>query len=325
MSPIASDRESAPLLRWPDLRRLGALAVGGAAACVVPRRWDVGLTTAWFELYRVLAAGTIDRIAARMERHLPGPPPGGSHRAAAERHVRARIEDMWGRVRGLRRHGFRPAIEVEGLEHARAALARGRGLLVWGLRVGSATVLKQGFAESGLPLVHLSRAEHGSPTLTRLGIGVVAPLYRRGEDDVLGERVQIPLDGSLGYLRTLGERLAANRCVSIFGEHPGRQSVEVAVLGIRRRFALGAPSLAWRHDAGLVTAYAVREGPFHYRVIVEEEMAVDRDIPRRRFAERAVHQFAGRLERAVLCHPADWQAWFYLDQIERPAAESESS
>ncbi len=107
------------------------------------------------------------------------------------------------------------------------------------------------------------------------------------------------------------ERLAANACVSIFGEHPGRQTVEVEILGIRRRLALGAPSIAWRAQAGLVTAYALRESAFRHRLVIEEELPVDRGMPRREFAEQAVHRFASRLEAVVLRHPAEWHSWFY--------------
>ena len=310
------------LFAWPDLRRLGALSAGVAAAQIWPRAWDVTLTAAWFHLYRTVAGSTIDEIATRMRYQLPASPGGEPHRSLAERHVRARIEDMWGRILGLHRHGYRPSIEVDGLDHVRGALARGRGVVVWCLRVGSATVLKQGFHAAGLPLHHLSRAEHGSLSTTRLGLGVVAPLYRRVEDAVLAERIQIPTGGSVAYLRTIADRLAANRCVSIFGEHAGRQSVEVEVLGTRRRFAFGAPSLAWRANAGLLTALSVREGPFRHRVVIDEEIPVDRDIPRKRFAECAVHAFAGRLEGCIRRHPADWQGWLYLDAIEREARPS---
>ena len=181
------------------------------------------------------------------------------------------------------------------------------------MRVGSATVIKRGFRESGLPLVHLSRVQHGSTTTTRLGTGVVAPIFRRVEDEALEERVQIPLGESLAYLRTLEDRLAANKCVSIFGEHPGRQTVVVEILGLPRRFALGAPSIAWRTGAGLVTAYALRESAYRHRLVIEEEMPIDRTTPRREVAELAVHRFAQRLEACVLRHPADWHGWFYAD------------
>jgi lauroyl/myristoyl acyltransferase len=280
---------------------------------VLPRRADPGILAFWLRLYRRLGAATLERLAARMERHLPSPWTGEPCARLAERYVEGRIEDMWGRVRGLRREHYAPAIEVEGIEHVRAALARGRGCVVWCMRLGSATAIKRGFREQGLPLVHLSRAEHGSTTTTRLGVGVVAPLFRRVEDSALAERVQIPLGESLAYLRVLEDRLAANRCISIFGEHKGRQSVEAGVLGIPRRFALGAPSIAWRAGSGLVTVYALRESAFRHRVVVEEELPVDRAMPRREFAELAVHWFARRLEAAVSRHPADWHGWFYLD------------
>jgi lauroyl/myristoyl acyltransferase len=282
------------------------------AAAVVPRSADPALVAAWSRAYRVLAAGAIDRVAGRMERHLPTPWTGEPYRRLAERHGEARIEDMWGRLRGLRRNGYQPHISVDGLDHLRAALARGRGAVIWCMRVGSATVIKLGFAQEGLALTHLSRAEHGSPTRTRLGIGVVAPLFRRVEDRALAERVQIPLGDSLTYLQTLSSRLAENRCVSIFGEHSGRQSVEVSILGIEMRLALGAPSIAWRAGAGLLTAYALRESAFHHRVVIEEELPVDRGMPRKQFAELAVRRFAGRLEACVLRHPAEWHRWFYL-------------
>jgi lauroyl/myristoyl acyltransferase len=279
---------------------------------VVPRSADVAITRSWFRLYRALAGKTIDRLAARLERHLPSPWSGEPYRALAEQHVERRIEDMWGRLRGLRRERYAPHIEVDGIEHVRAALARGRGVVVWCMRVGSATVIKRGFREQGLPLTHLSRVEHGSPTTTKLGIAVVAPLFRRVEDAALAERVQIPLGESLAYLHTLAERLAANACVSIFGEHPGRQAVEVEFLGMRRRLALGAPSIAWRAQAGLVTGYALRESAFRHRVVVEEELPVDRGMPRKEFAELAVRQFASRLEACILRHPAEWHGWFFL-------------
>jgi hypothetical protein len=46
--------------------------------------------------------------------------------------------------------------------------------------------------------------------------------------------------------------------------------------------------------------------------VVEEELPVDRAIPRREVADRAVHEFARRLEACVLRDPAQWQGWFYL-------------
>jgi lauroyl/myristoyl acyltransferase len=245
-----------------------------------------------------------------MERVLPAEACAGPAQLAEE-YVLMRLEDMWGRVRGVRRFGWRPRVEIEGLERVRRALDRGYGVILWGMRFASATVIKQGFYQAGLPLVHLSREQHGSPSLTRLGVGFVGPLYCRAENSYLAERVQIPLDGSLGYLKHLRERLRANACVSIFGEHEGRQGAEVEVLGARWRFALGAPSLAWMEGAELLTVYPLRTGPFQYRVVVDEPIAVDRSAPRKEFARQALAEFAARLERLIIAHPAQWQGWFY--------------
>jgi lauroyl/myristoyl acyltransferase len=35
-------------------------------------------------------------------------------------------------------------------------------------------------------------------------------------------------------------------------------------------------------------------------------------MPRKEFAEQAVHRFAARLEACILRHPAEWHGWFYL-------------
>ncbi len=87
------------------------------------------------------------------------------------------------------------------------------------------------------------------------------------------------------------------RCVSIFGEHPGRQTVEVDDPRHRgggsrsaRPRSPGARRPAWsRHTL-------CGNRPFRHRVVIEEEMPIDRGMPRREFAEQAVRRFASRLE-----------------------------
>jgi lauroyl/myristoyl acyltransferase len=179
--------------------------------------------------------------------------------------------------------------------------------------LSSGTAMKQAFYEAGLPLVHLSREEHGCFTQTTLGVRVVAPFFCRAENPYLAERVQIPLDGSLAYLNTLRRRLQENACVSIFGEHAGRQNGTVEVLGKPWSFALGAPSLAWSEGAALFTVHALRTAPFHYRVIVDPEIPVNRSLPRKIFARQALQEFARRLQRAIERQPGDWQSWSFGD------------
>jgi lauroyl/myristoyl acyltransferase len=320
------------LLCWQDVRQLAGLLGGSMAAAIVPRRWDPAVVGLLRSLQRACFPKALDQLAGKMARVLPADAC-NEPRPLAEEYATMRLEDMWGRVRGVRRHGWRPTIETEGLERVHKALERGRGAILWSMRFSSTTVIKQAFFRAGLPLTHLSREQHGSPSVTRLGVRVVSPLFCRAENSYLAERVQIPLDGSLGYLNQLRKRLRANACVSIFGEHEGRQSAEVEVLGARWRFALGAPSLAWLEGAELLTVLALRTAPFQYRVVIDEPIVVDRSAPRKEFAAQALAQFAERLERLIIAHPGQWQGWLYrsfeaaagtntLPQAERHASAS---
>lgn len=297
---------------WQDVRRICVLTCGGTLAQFVPERASRSVTHILLHAYRLLLAQTVRTLAQKIRNALPADTHSGP-RAIAEQHIVMRLEDIWGRLRGMRRFGWRPHIEWEGLERLDAALRDGRGIVLWSMRFSSATVLKQGFYRQGRPFVHLSRVDHGCSTLTTLGLRVAAPLYCRAENCYLKERVQIPLDESLHYVQTLRERLRAGNLVSIFGEHEGRQNHGAQLLGTTIKLALGAPSLAWLEDAALFTVAPIRVGPFRYRIVVDEAIPVDRAQPRRQFAEHAAQEYARRLEARILQHPADWQGWLYRE------------
>lgn len=295
-----------------DLRRISALACGAALALFVPERASVAVTRFLLRVYRTFLAETMRSVEGKIRTALPADVHPDA-RAIAELHILMRLEDIWGRLRGIRRFGWRPQIEWEGLERLNDALRGGRGIVLWSMRFSSATVLKQGFHREGLPFVHLSQIDHGSSTRTTLGLRVAAPLYCRAENCYLKERVQIPLDDSLHYVQTLRERLRAGNLVSIFGEHEGRQNYEARLLGTTLKLALGAPSLAWLEDAVLFTVAPIRLGPFRYRIVIDEAIPVNRAQPRRQFAEQAAQEYARRLEARILQNPADWQGWLYRE------------
>jgi len=307
---MASPDSYEGLIAGPDVRRLAGLLGGAAISLLIPQRMDPAVARAIHAAVNLLGRRLHRRIADNMRRALP-PDPGFDADAAADAFLLMFVEDAWGRSRGVRRFGWRPQVRVEGMDRLDAALARGRGAILWSLRFASATAIKQAFYHAGRPLVHLSRAEHGSPTRTRVGVDWAAPLYCRAENPYLAERVVIPLDRSLSYLKTLKRRLGENAAVSIFAEHTGRQNVPARVLSAEFEFAIGAPSLAWSEDAALLTASAHREGPFRYRIEIGEEIPVDRSISRKEFNQAAVSALAGRLEALIRRDPADWQGWMH--------------
>jgi len=306
---IGSEQQRA-LVSGPDLTRFAALAGGALLSSALPRRCDPAVARWLFRLYRRTFPADLDQVASRMSRVLPKAAP-AQIAALAESHAEMRIEEAWGRMCGAGLRAGQPEIEIEGMERLNRALRRGRGAILWSMRLSSSIAIKQGFHRVGKPLAHLSSEKHGSLSNSRFGIGVVAPLYCRAESAYLAGRIKIPLDGSPRYLVQLKELLRQNACVSIFGEHQGRQNAEATVFGEIWRFGLGAPSLAWSEDAALLTVYATRTGPFRYRVVIDEEIPVATSQPRKRFARAAVQEFAGRLERRILERPDDWQGWLY--------------
>lgn len=303
---------SSGFVAWRDVRRICTLTCGGLLAQCIPERASASVTRILLRAYQLLLDQNVRDLERKIGKALPADSrtdPG----AIAEQHILMRLEDVWGRLRGIRLFGWNPHIEWEGLERLDAPLHDGRGIILWSMRFSSATVLKQGFYRQRAPFVHLSRADHGSSTLTTLGLRVAAPLYCRAENCYLKERIQIPVDESLNYVQTLRERLRAGNLVSIFGEHEGRQNYEARLLGTTIKLALGAPSLAWLENAALFTVAPIRVGPFRYRILVDEAIPTDLAMPRRKFAEQAAQEYARRLEARILQHPADWQGWLYRE------------
>ncbi len=316
---MEAERQYEGLLRWPDILRLGKLLTGGLVAALTPYRFDQAAADTLLRLHPATRSGSTAELSALMAKTLAHRR-SGDWQALADEHARMTIEESWGRFRGMGPGRWRPTIEFSGEPHVRNALKAGRGAVFWCMRFSSGTVLKQGFHQIGLPLVHLSLAEHGAwGSRTTLGTSVISPLFSRAENPHLADRVIIPLGGSLGYLQTLRDHLRRNACVSIFAglsqtnerlrSRTGRQLVEVPFLTGNCGFATGAPSLAWVENSALLPAYTIRTGRFQYRVVVDEPIPIDRSIPRKEFLRRAVGEFAGRMERLVERYPADWQDW----------------
>ncbi|MBI3666262.1 MAG: hypothetical protein HY236_08575 [Acidobacteria bacterium] len=304
-----------PLATWRDWKRLAAISLGYLSAAIWPRRWDGWLIDRMASLFLLFAVEKVKQLANLMGQVLGPAATGCDLLQAARHHYYMRLEDAWGRIRDLHPQGWEPQVEAEGLEHVRQGLAAGRGVILWGMFFCGSTVTKAALWRAGIRLVHLSRADHGAPSLTRLGLGVAAALYCRAETRYLDRRIVIPLEGSPAYLRELMNLLDSNVCLSIAGEIAGKPSVCARLFGGAARFATGAPVLAWKKQSALLTCYVVREGRRRYRVVIEAPIATDRTLPRDEFVEAAVEQFARRLEDHIARHPADWQGWHMADRI----------
>ena len=120
----------------------------------------------------------------------------------------------------------------------------------------------------------------------------------------------MPVDGSLGYMRVLVQRLEENHCVYISGERLAtRQNIRAPLLGREALFAPGAPGLAWKVKSVLLPVHVVRDAPLRYRVIIDTPVTPDPALGKNEFVDDAIRRFAERVGRRVAEHPAGW-SWY---------------
>ncbi|MDX1385160.1 MAG: hypothetical protein R3190_16020, partial [Thermoanaerobaculia bacterium] len=128
-------------------------------------------------------------------------------------------------------------------------------------------------------------------------------------------RVAMAAPDRPGYFRDLVGELRGGAVVTVRGDHPAPAgSPRGRFLGRPTAFARGAPTLALRAGAELVTARVIRVGSCCYRLTVEPPIELSRE-DRDHFLAAAVAEFAGRLERNALAFPSDWEGWLWLQEL----------
>lgn len=297
-----------------DIASLALLSAGYLATAVVPGRADRWVVPRVISGPLLVRDPWVRYIEHRMRLVLGPVMPNADFRALAAEYCRMFRENQWMRWRAT--HGGTSPVRtmVDGLRHLESARARGHGVILWGMSFCETLVVKIGLHRAGIPLVHLSTEHHGAGwPATWVGLRLLAPFFTAAEMPYLAERVVIPADQSLGYMRVLMDRLAANACVSIAGDGVARrQNVPATVFGREAHFAPGAPGLAWKMKSALLPLHVVREAPLEYRIVIDEEIVVDRALDKAAFIGQAVGEFARRLERRVIEHPADFAWYSYL-------------
>jgi lauroyl/myristoyl acyltransferase len=223
-------------------------------------------------------------------------------------------------LRAYRPGGWRPRLELEGREHLDAAVAAGHGAVLWMSPFSYADlVTKMALADRGYAVSHLSAFSRGfSPnscwtwTRSRFGMKVLSPLRTNVEDRWIRERIVMPLDGGLAYMRTLEQRLRAGGLVSIRAGEVGQRTLDVPFLGGMVRLATGPASLALATDAALLPIYCMRRGPGDFVVAIEPPLRAAPGRSRRDAADDLVRAFAARLEAWVLRQPYLWSGWYQM-------------
>ena len=320
-----------PLLSRTDAFELLAIAVLAPIAWLVPERvWmPIGHVIS-LAIARLWPAVTRARVAT-LARALGPRRVDGTLAALRVAIMDGYMEERLELLRAHRPRGWRPRLRLHGRAHLYAALARGRGAVVWTPPFSYADlVVKMALHDAGVAPTHLSVAARGfSPNSclvwnpTRFGGAVLSPLRTRVEDRYLHGRVALPPDGSLAYVRRLERRLRENGVVSIRAGENGSRVVEVPFLEGHLRLATGAPSLALAAGAALLPVFSVRTGPGAFDVVIEPPLAPAETSSRHDAVDELAARYARLLEQHVLRHPELWSGWYTMrldgDATERAA------
>ena len=201
---------------------------------------------------------------------------------------------------------WRPVVQLQGREHLDAALADGRGAVLWVAPMVLSTLLvKIALYDAGYRVAHLSVPWHGLAR-TLFGRWLVNSRAVAVEERFV-ERVVIPAEGRPNAaLAELGRRLRRNEVVTITAVGNANRPVEVPFLGGHLRLGPGAPRLALAHRAPLLAAITTRNGAGAFRVTLEL-LPADTSDPDGNAIERLARSFAEAYARGVVENPALWR------------------
>lgn len=210
--------------------------------------------------------------------------------------------------------GWAPSYALEGQERLTAALARGKGAVLWVAHFCfSPLVTKMALSELGYAVSHISRPEHGFSG-TRFGIRYLNPTRCKAEGRYLRQRIVFDSANPAASLREAERALRRNELVSITaGAWEGRRVVRGPLLGGTLELATGAPSLALHCGAALLPVFTTRnpEGG-GFRVSLGDELPVS-GAGKAEALTAATAGFLAQIEAEIRAAPEQWRGWKYLD------------
>ncbi len=219
----------------------------------------------------------------------------------------------------LREHapwGWNARIAVSGRQHIDAALAAGRGAVLWYCPFTHADIVfKRGLHEAGYRVNHLSAATHGFSD-TRFGMTVLNPVKTSVERRYLKERCVMGDTGVGEVIRDLLDRLRRNELVSVTALQTGRRTGVRSLFGGTLRLAKGAPGFALGTGAALIPIFVVPAAG-GYEIRVEPPLRATSDGVDAA-EEECISAYVPLLERYVVAYPCLWRGWLGSPSYWRP-------
>ena len=188
----------------------------------------------------------------------------------------------------------RSRVEVVGLEHGHAALAKGAGVVAVTLHLGSFELAMRAMPTAGIPITVIGR-----PLGNRLLRDEIKRQRESTGSELLAHRNILP-----ELLRTLRK----GRAVVALNDQYARRSrgVFVPFLGARASTSLGPALMAVRTGAPMVTAFVSRLGPDRHRLTILPALETPDTGDRRKDAELLTARSNAALEEIIRAHPEQW-------------------
>lgn len=252
-----------------------------------------------------------DAVVSRIDKMLrdgSGPTGGAILRQLAAEHTLLVLQVL----RDYRPGGWNPDIRVDGTAHVTAALAQGRGAILWiGFTYQADLVAKIAFRRAGFRVHHLSRPSHGFST-TRFGRRFLNRVQTHIEDRYIDRRVLLAGNDPTPALAALAAHLADNGVVSISARHDAKRPVKVAFGDGWLQLAPGAPVLSLKTGAPLLPAFAFRDAEGRLRLEIHAHLAAPSGLPRPEAVVHLVERYAEILRPFLRQHADQWVGWLHV-------------
>jgi KDO2-lipid IV(A) lauroyltransferase len=236
------------------------------------------------------------RVAlANLRLALPALPEAERRRIARE----SWVQQAWNAIDALCCTGWSDGellrrLEVEGLPHARAAAARGRGVLLLMPHLGSIELAWAALPLLGPPVTVLVR-----PFSNRLVQREHAARRAARGAEILPHR-----GGALRVLR----RLQEGGCAVLVNDQYARRSrgILAPFFGLRCSTSPGAALIALRSRAPVLPLHLVRLAPDRHRLVFRPPLALETGHGHRKDVELATARMNLALEEVIREHPEQW-------------------
>jgi acyl-CoA synthetase (AMP-forming)/AMP-acid ligase II/acyl carrier protein/lauroyl/myristoyl acyltransferase len=217
-----------------------------------------------------------------------------------------------------------PKARLQGRAHIDAALAAGRGAVLWNFptALGARAGLR-GLAEAGMEITKLQSSAHPFSS-SRFGMKYLNPINNRIDKKYTQAPVILDDRNPGEAARALGVHLAANRAVWISANGATGTPYVTPFLNGDLGLALGAPTLALLHDAPLIPTFCIPDGRGGFDFYLEEPLIDGSELSIGMRARALARQYAIVLEQYVKWHPQLWRCW-NMPSTWRPGAVSEEA